>query len=109
MFKLFTTEEFDKRFSRLDQQLQREIAKEIDQLEENPYLGKPLGYEFFREKKVKNYRVYYLVYDEYVVVFVITLSTKKDQQETIDKIRRLIPYYREEIKRKLMPPGSSTV
>ena len=101
MFQVFTTEEFDKRFKKLDSQLQKEIGKEIDQLEENPFLGKPLNYKFFREKKVKNYRIYYLIYDEHVVVFVITISTKKDQQETINKIRSLIPYYQEEMKRKL--------
>lgn len=101
MYKIFTTAEFDKRYGKLDPQLQKEIAKEIDQLEENPHSGKPLGYPFFREKKIKNYRLYYLVYDEYVVVFVISISTKKDQQEAIDKIRALIPYYKEEIKKRI--------
>ena len=101
MYKILATDEFEKRYKKLDPQLQKEITKEIDQLEENPYSGKPLGYPFFREKKIKNYRVYYLIYDEYVVVFVISISTKNDQQETIDKIRVLIPYYREEIKKKL--------
>ena len=101
MYKIFTTEEFDKRYKKLDTQLQTEVAKEIEQLEENPYSGKPLGYTFFREKKVKNYRIYFLIYEEYITVFVITLSTKKDQQENINKIKVLIPYYREEIKKKI--------
>ena len=101
MYKIFTTDEFDKRYQKLDKQLQREIAREIDQLEENPYSGKPLGYKFFREKKIMNYRVYFLVYAEFVVVFAITISTKKDQQEAIDKIRSLIPYYQQEIRKKL--------
>ncbi|MEK6900171.1 MAG: type II toxin-antitoxin system RelE/ParE family toxin [Nanoarchaeota archaeon] len=101
MYKVFTTDEFDKRYGKLDSQLQKEIGKEIDQLEDNPYSGKPLGYPFFREKKIKNYRVYYLIYDEYVVVFVITISNKNNQQETIDKIKVLIPYYKEEIKKKV--------
>ena len=100
MYTIFTTEEFDRYFKKLDSQLQQQIRKEIDQLETNPYVGKPLGYDFFREKKVQNYRVYYLIYDTHVVVFVIAISTKKDQQEAIDKIRVLIPYYQEEIKRK---------
>jgi len=99
-YKIFTTDEFDRRYRRIDKQLQKEIAKEIDQLENNPHSGKPLGYRFFREKKVMNYRIYYLVYEEYVIVFVITISTKKSQQETINKIKALIPYYRQEIKRK---------
>ncbi len=101
MYKIFTTEEFDRRFEKLDYQIQQQMRKEIDQLETNPHAGKPLGYNFFREKKVQNYRVYYLIYDEYVVVFVITVSTKKDQQDAIDRIKSLIPYYREEIKTKL--------
>ena len=101
MFKIFPTEEFDRRFGKLDQQLQQQIRKEIDQLEDNPYAGKPLGFAFFREKKVQNYRIYYLIYDEFVVVFVITISTKKDQQDAIDKIKSLIPYYRGEIKKKV--------
>ena len=100
-YKIFTTDEFDKRYKKLDNQLQREIAKEIDQLEENPYSGKPLSYKFFREKKVMNYRVYYLIYEELIVVFVITMSTKREQQDAIDKIKTLIPYYQEEIRKKL--------
>src|SRR3989344_4990747 len=100
-FKIYTTEEFDKLFSKLDADIQRQIRKEIDQLELNPYVGKPLGYKFFREKKVKGYRFYFLIYDQYVVVFIIALSDKKDQQEVIDKIKALIPIYREEIKNKL--------
>jgi len=100
-FKIFTTEEFDKKFKKPDKNLQIQIDKEIEQLETTPYSGKPLGYKFFREKKVQNHRFYYLIYEEYIVVFVITLSEKKDQQEAIDKIKNIIPIYKEEIKRKL--------
>ena len=101
MYKILTTEEFDRDFEKLDTSIQRMIDGEIKQLEANPHIGKPLGYKFFREKKVRNYRFYYLVYDEYVVVFVVAISSKKDQQKAIDKIRLLMPYYKEEIKRKL--------
>lgn len=101
MFKIFTTEEFDKDFDKLDLSLQKQIEKEIEQLEENPYVGKPLGYKFFREKKVKNYRIYCLIYEEYVVVFVVAVSDKKNQQRVIDSIKHLIPFYKEEIKKKI--------
>ena len=101
MFRILTTEEFDKDFDKLDHSLQRMIDNEIRQLESNPYVGKPLGYPFFREKKVKNYRFYYLIYDEYIVVFIVALSGKKDQQRAIDKIRLLMPYYKEEIRKRL--------
>ena len=100
-YEVYTAEEFDKDFKKLDQSVQQQIKNEIDQLEINPYVGKPLGYSFFREKKVQGYRFYYLIYDEYVVVFIVALNDKKDQQSVIDAIRHLIPFYKEEIKRKL--------
>ncbi len=101
MFKIFVSEEFEKNFDKLDNSIQVQIEKEIEQLKINPFVGKPLGYKFFREKKVQNYRVYYLIYEEYIVVFVISISNKKDQQEAINKIRILIPEYREEIKKRI--------
>jgi len=101
MYNIFTTEEFDRLFDRLDNSFQKQIEKEIEQLETNPYVGKPLGYRFFREKKIKNYRFYFLIYEEYLVVFIITLSDKKDQQKVINTIKGLIPFYKEEIKKKL--------
>lgn len=100
-YEIYTTKEFDKDFSKLDSSIQRAIGNEIEQLEKNPYVGKPLGYKFFREKKIKNYRFYYLIYDEYVVVFIIALSDKKDQQRSINSIKALIPFYKSEIKKKL--------
>lgn len=101
MFRIFTTKEFDSDFDDLDNSLREKISKELEQLKENPYVGKPLGYKFFREKKVENYRFYYLIYKEHVVIFVIAISSKRDQQSTINKIISLIPYYREEIKKKI--------
>lgn len=100
-YKIFISEEFDKDFQGLDRSLQIQIEKKIEQLKTNPYAGKPLGYKFFREKYVGSYRFYYLIYEEYVVVFVIALSDKKEQQKAIDKIKFLIPFYREEIRKKL--------
>ncbi len=103
-YEVYTSNEFNKDFKKLDRSIQKQIEKEIDQLQINPYVGKPLGYSFFREKKVRNYRFYYLIYDEYVIVFVIALSDKKDQQRVINNIKHLIPFYKEEIKKKLNSP-----
>ena len=100
-YEVYTSDEFNKDFKKLDQSIQQQIKNEIDQLEINPYVGKPLGYAFFREKKVQSYRFYYLIYDKYVVVFVIALSDKTDQRRVIGTIRHLIPFYKEEIKKKL--------
>ena len=100
-FNIYTTEEFDKTFIKLDKSIQKSIDDEIEQLEKNPYVGKPLGFRFFREKKVKNYRFYYLIYDEHVVVFVVAISDKKNQQKAIDTIKTLIPHYRSIIEKNL--------
>lgn len=100
-YNIYTTEEFDKDFEKLDNSLKEQIDNAIEQLITNPYAGKPLGYKFLREKKIKNYRIYYLIYDEYVIVFIIALSDKKEQQQVINRIKTLIPFYKEEIKKNI--------
>lgn len=100
-YTIYTTEEFDKDYEKLDKSLRIQIDKEIEQLENNPYASKPLSYDFFREKKIRNYRIYFLIYDDFLIVFVIAISDKKDQQRTINTIKTLIPFYREEVKKKL--------
>ena len=93
-YKIFRTEEFIKNLYKIDNSLKIKIEKELKQLENNPYSSKPLGYSFFREKKINNYRVYYLIYDELLIVFLIGISNKKDQQKVINRIKYLIPYYK---------------
>lgn len=100
-YEIYTTDGFDNDFEKLDNSLKIQIDNSLEQLLINPYVGRSLGYRFFREKKLKNYRIYYLIYDEYVVVFVIALSDKKGQQQAINKIKQFIPLYKEEIKKKI--------
>lgn len=107
VYSIHQTEEFEKRYNKLDPQLQQEIDKAINQLGENPHAGKPLGYDFFREKKIKNYRIYYLIYDEYVLVFLVTISTKKNQQDAINKVKTLLPYYQQEVRKRFSGQSSS--
>ncbi len=77
------------------------IVKDVDniedQLEINPYVGKPLGTKWFREKKLGKYRVYYLIYEDLKAVYIITISGKKDQQKAINTIRHFLDKYRGEI------------
>ncbi len=103
MFEVLTTEEFDKDFGKLDKTVRNRVENAIEQLRINPNTGKPLGYEFFREKKIGKFRIYYLIYEAHLVVFVIAMSEKKNQQATIEKVKRLIPFYRDEIKRLFKP------
>jgi len=93
-FKVFRTTTFDKEFSKLSKTEQTAIEKFEKKLVVEPHLGKPLGYVFFREKKLNGTRIYYLVYEEFVIVLMVAVSDKKTQQDTIEDIkRRLDAYY----------------
>ena len=98
---MFRTPIFSEKISFFSYNYSKQVDKIEDPLEENPYVGRPLGTKWFREKRLNGWRVYYLIYEEYVVVFLITISNKKNQQRAIDAIKSLIPYYREEIKKRL--------
>jgi hypothetical protein len=66
-------------------------------LKEDPFIGKPLQVDFFREKKVGKFRIYYLIYKKYVIVYMITISEKKDQQKAINTIQLFLDKYQKEI------------
>ena len=74
---------------------EREIASKLPlELKGNPYSGKPLNYRFLREKKVREKRIYYLVYDDLKLVLLVATSQKKDQQATIDHIKSKFKEFR---------------
>jgi mRNA-degrading endonuclease RelE of RelBE toxin-antitoxin system len=97
---------FDKKFSKLTPEIQSSIEKLRDKLKENPFLGKPLRYDFFREKKIGKYRVYYLIYKQYLVLYLITVSEKKDQQLAINTVIRFLDVYRKDVEEWARKRGS---
>ena len=100
-YRIFITEEFERDFKKLDYSIKKQIQREINQLKINPFVGKPLGYRFFREKKIQNYRFYYQIYEEKIIVLIISLSGKKNQQRTIDKIKKNFEVYENELDKQL--------
>lgn len=98
-YKVFHSAKFDKELSKFDLGFQKQVDKIEDQLVENPYVGKPLNVEWFREKKVENYRIYYLIYNDLETVFMVAISEKKDQQKAINTTRLLFDYFRNEIEK----------
>ncbi|MEK6948077.1 MAG: hypothetical protein AABX19_02425 [Nanoarchaeota archaeon] len=64
-----------------------------------PYSGQPLGYDFIREKKFNGKRLIFLVYDEYNVVFLVTISDKKTQKKDINIIKASLEYYKDYIQK----------
>ena len=68
-----------------------------EQIQISPYVGKPLKVPWFREKKKGKFRVYYLIYDEFLAVFFVYISEKKDQQKTINTVLALLDEFRAEL------------
>jgi len=100
-FKVFRTSIFDKKISAFSKDFKKMIDKFENQLMENPYVGKPLGFRWFREKKLEKYRMYYLIYEDLQSVYIVTLSDKKDQQKIINTIKIFLDKYRKEIEQML--------
>lgn len=96
MFKVFRTKSFDDKLEKIPE-LEERISGIKEQLEKYPYVGKPLDYKWFREKKLGKYRVYFLIYDNVKAVYIVALSDKKDQQKIINTIKLFLHKYREEI------------
>ena len=96
-YAVYTTETFENKISKLSK-ADREILQKIFlQLKENPYVGDSIRYKFFREKRLREKRIYYLVYDELSAVLIVAFGGKKAQQETIDKIIKHLPEFKEYI------------
>ncbi len=95
MYKVIGTETYLKEIEQWTK-ADREAAEKLpQQLAANPKAGKPLGYQFIREKRVKEKRVYFLVYDALKLVLLVATSGKKDQQFTIDHIKENLKEFKE--------------
>lgn len=101
MVRVMSTREFDAWEKSLPKDYQKQIENIIKQLKETGDVGKPLGYPFFREKKLGKYRLYFLVYKDIDAVLLVTMSDKDAQQETINKIKHELDVYKDIIKKML--------
>jgi len=97
MYKVYHSKKFDEELNKFDEEFKNFVDNIENQFVKNPYVGKPLGFKFFREKKYKKYRVYFLVYDDLKSVFMVGISNKKDQQKVINTIKFLLEFFRREL------------
>ena len=87
-FKIIFTQSFEKRvFKYLEKSELKELDLFFENLEISPFLGKPISYNFFREKKINEKRVYFLIYEDLNLILFVGISNKKTQQKEIDKIK----------------------
>ena len=101
MYRAFRANWYEKKLKKLSTKEQKIVEKFEQDIKQNPYQGSPLGYSFFREKRINGKRMYYLVYDSHQVVFLITISDKKAQQDVIDVVKANLDIYKEQIERIL--------
>jgi len=93
-YAVYALNVFDKEMNKLPEFDKEIIQKILLQLKENPYAGDQIRYKFFREKRVKEKRIYYLVYDDLEIVLMVAIGGKKAQKETINKIAGYFKEYR---------------
>lgn len=93
-YAVYTTESFDKEVDKLQKSDQEIIQKMFLKIRDNPYASDQLRYKNLREKRIKEKRVYFLVYDDLQSVLFIAISGKKDQQATINHIINYFDEYR---------------
>jgi len=93
-YAVYTTDSFEKEIEKLSENDRKIIQKIFFQLKENPYVGDSIRYKFFREKRIKEKRIYFLVYDDLSSVLVVAFGGKKAQQDIIDEIIKLLPEFK---------------
>lgn len=96
-FKVLFSRHFSEKLSNSEKDFQLWVEKILGQLAANPYVGKPLGTKWLREKKFGKKRIYYLLYEEFNVVYLVGISKKKDQPQTIALIKLKLDAFRAEL------------
>lgn len=95
-YRVFRSNYFEKTIRKI---LTNEELNELDvfikYLKKGIIRGKPLSYTFLRKKKIKEKRIYFLVYREIGIILFVTASTKKYQKTVIKKIKLFFDDYRE--------------
>src|SRR4030065_1852797 len=89
VYRVESLQDAEKDFDTLDGSIRKEVAKKIDALAENPFLGKPLGnkfgidltgfYKLYAEKK--KYRIVYRLIGDCLEVIEIFAIGKREKEE----------------------------
>ena|SRR3989338_46376 len=86
MNEVYETEPFSEIYFTLEKKEQEWIEKIKEQLSENLSIGKPLRYGWFREKKLDNKRLYFLINQKTKKAIFLAFGCKKEQQRIIEHI-----------------------
>jgi|TARA_Y100000310_G_C20277349_1_gene620902 mRNA-degrading endonuclease RelE of RelBE toxin-antitoxin system len=86
MYAVIGTDTYLKEIKKWPKQYHVIADKIPKKLADNPNQGDQLRYPFLRESRIREKRVYYLIYDDLKLILLIATSGKKDQKSTIDHI-----------------------
>lgn len=96
VYKVEFFQDAGKDFDALDASIRKEVAKKIDALAENPFLGKPLGrkygvdltgfYKIYVSKK--KYRIVYRLIGKHIEVIEIVGIGKREKEEVYRLVAR---------------------
>lgn len=86
MNSVYETDVFTKVYVSSEKSEQLWIDKIKDNLAENLDVGKPLRYYWFREKKLGNKRLFYIINTKSSKVLIVAFGDKKEQQKIIDHV-----------------------
>lgn len=95
MYRVIGTETYLEEINKWTKADQESAEKIPKKLAENPFVGDPLGSHFLREKRIREKRIYYLVYQDLNLVLLVAASGKKKQQATINHIKSHLDEFRE--------------
>ncbi|MBI4210747.1 MAG: hypothetical protein HY544_04550 [Candidatus Diapherotrites archaeon] len=93
-YQIYKTELFAEIFNTLEKDEKVWIGKMVEQLKHNPYAGKPLKFPWFREKKFRGARLYFIIYENLGKILLVGFGGKKEQQMIIDSILRNLDAYK---------------
>ena len=96
MYKIIYSNHFKKNFKNLDWKEKKDTRTYIFNVLKyrGDRVGKPLSYYFFREKKIKSKRLYYLAYQDVRVIILLDVSHKKQQRDLINWAKKNLKKFR---------------
>ena len=101
MFRAFRTLPYEEKLLSLSSVEQQRIGLLEQHIKAFPITGKPLGYRFFREKRINDKRLLFLVYEELGAVLFVAVTNKETQQRDINYIKASLRQYHDFVLEKI--------
>ena len=84
-YRVFTSYALEEKLMKIKFNQWTRLEKLKKKLSDNPYAGKRLGKDLF-EKKWGPFRIYYIIIEDILLVFLLEFSDKKEQSKIVSYI-----------------------